>query len=877
MKMDSRLIHQIISIQAQKTPHAAAVWLPQETCTYQDLDQRSDRIAIQLRKSGVGTNTLVGICMEQSLETIEAILAVLKTGGTVAALGLEIPSARLLDLLKQYEICFVLTNTEFQIQELDLNVQVLDVRDLEKMNPDLNSLTEVDDQINVSPQDMALVLFTSGTTGHPKAVVYDHAGFVQRAALHCHEMPMESDDVYAVVSPVSSIDYWDEILIALLNGASAAVIPEEMVLQPDLLVQILEKSGTTRLLLVPSLLKGILKVKGDLKHAFRNIRLIAVGGEELSHDLKDLFYEQLPSIELVNFYGLTEGDAIFFNTSHPITGSPATVPIGRPLHNTWVDLLAEDGSLVEPGDVGEMYIASRGIARGYYKMPDLSASHFLPIPEGHACQKDLKRWGSVRYKTGDLARELPDGNLEYIGRRDRQVKIRGNTIHLNEIETAANRHLHIRESAAVMQKLSGISDYSRLALYLVADIRKVQVTEFRSFLSDWLPPFAIPSAIVFVDTIPRNMNGKVDEKALPEPELEHFNTERDFVPPSNEVEKRIVKIWEDLLHVHPIGTQDDFFDLGGDSMQIIVLLANLESEFNKNIPLNIFFQTATISKLAFFIQSEEEAQGSALVPIQTKGECAPFFCVHADGGVFLYQKLAQYLGEDQPVYGLQALDPASEEYLPSVRDMAAHYIQAIKTAQPEGPYNLGAFSLGGIILFEIAYQLAAMGEEIGLLAFLDASGPKYPRFSNTLNRMKYKITTHLATLKLLDWQGKLGYLGRRARSRLQREATSLLLGVAGWLKLPESPFIRHIRLRKTIHVAVDQYAPEWYPGKLVIFLAQEQPKGCVPDPDFGWGGLAQEIEIVEVQGSHNTIIKEPFIQDLAAVVKARIVTKKKKS
>jgi acyl carrier protein len=390
--------------------------------------------------------------------------------------------------------------------------------------------------------------------------------------------------------------------------------------------------------------------------------------------------------------------------------------IGRPIANTEIYILDSHLQPVPIGVTGELYIGGAGLARGYRNRPKLTAEKFIPNPFNH------QREGRL-YKTGDLARYLPNGDIEYLGRIDNQVKIRGFRIELGEIEAVLNTHPQIQQ--AVVIATEDIPGNQRLVAYLVSEDESISTNQLRKFLFPKLPEYMVPYAFITIDTLPLTSNGKVDRKALPAPDGE-ISREQEYVAPRTEIELQLAQIWSSVINITPVGVKDNFFELGGHSLLAVRLMSQIQQQFQSNLPLATLFQSPTIEQLAVVVGSDSSTKlWSPLVPLQPLGSLPPFFCVAGAGGNVLYfHHLARYLGGDQPFYGLQAqgLDGETKP-LQSVEEIACQYIKAIQTVQPVGPYFLGGHSFGGKVAFEMATQLQRQGQPVALVAILDTSAP----------------------------------------------------------------------------------------------------------------------------------------------------------
>jgi acyl carrier protein len=452
------------------------------------------------------------------------------------------------------------------------------------------------------------------------------------------------------------------------------------------------------------------------------LREIITAGEqlEITPQLAQLF-RRLPACRLYNHYGPSETHVV---TSYALNGPPeqwpTLPPIGRPIANTQIYIVDDNFKLPPVGVPGELCIGGENVSRGYLNRPDVTSEKFVPDPFGEA--------GARLYRTGDLARYLSDGNIEFLGRIDHQVKIRGFRIELGEIEATLRTHAAVRD--VVVQPTEGNDG---LAAYVVVERGQLNdqetiTGELRQHLGSKLPDYMVPSIFVELDALPLTPSGKVNRRALSVPEAYRPESSEEHVAPRNEVEATLVKLWQKVLGLKAIGVKDNFFELGGHSLLASRLFAQIQNTFGKNLPLVTLFQSPTVEQLAAVLR-EHESQGSwlSLVAIQPKGSRPPLFCVHAAGSnVLIYRPLARHLGVDQPVYALQArgLDGQTD---PSVRveEMAAHYIKEMRTVQPEGPYQLLGASFGGLVIYEMAQQLLAQGQQVALLAMLNTDCPVY--------------------------------------------------------------------------------------------------------------------------------------------------------
>ncbi|MGH7803565.1 MAG: thioesterase domain-containing protein, partial [Candidatus Binatia bacterium] len=549
-------------------------------------------------------------------------------------------------------------------------------------------------------------------------------------------------------------------------------------------------------------------------------------------------------------------EATVVSTAYDLTDRPTdgarTVPIGRPIANARAYVLDARLEPVPTGVAGELHLAGAGLARGYRHRADLTDERFVRDPFSTDPRARL-------YRTGDRARWRRDGNLEFLGRNDAQVKLRGFRIELGEIECALRRHASVDD--AVVTCVADGAGEKRLVAYVVVRTQ-LDVDALRRFLRTALPAYMVPAAFIPLPSLPTNANGKIDLRALPKPEIgRHSATRHDAVAAADALEYQLTRIWESVLDVRPIGTRDDFFDLGGHSLLALHLFAQIEKRTGVRLPLASLFGAPTVEQQAALIRSgPAPTRGSAVVAVQPRGTKAPFFCVHAhEGNVLFYRDLARRLGPDQPFLALQSpgLD-GTEAPLDRVEDIAARYVCDIRAFQPEGPYFLGGYCFGGPVAFEIARQLEAQGERVALLALFDAYAPGYRErkqrwIVRESIRWKERAVLHASNVVLLPRGRKLAYAVGRLRKILDR--TYVRIG------LPSSRF--HRAVRDSLARAADRYRPQPYSGDVILFRASRLRSGYVPEQSLGWDRLVTgRLDVHIVPGFYGTIVLEPRVGDL---------------
>ncbi|MFP2903699.1 non-ribosomal peptide synthetase [Pyxidicoccus sp. 3LFB2] len=712
-------IHHLFEQQASLRPDSVAVEFGEQRLTYAQLDTRANQLAHLLRLHGVGPDALVAVCLERSVELIISLLAILKAGGAYLPLDSSYPAQRL-DLMLEDAPPRLLITSQGLRSHLPVaeSVPCLLVEELS-----LSALPRSRPVSGVTSRHLAYVDFTSGSTGRPKGVAVEHRGVMRllHGARYAHLGPEET---FLLIAPLSFDASTLELWGPLLFGGRLVVFPPQSPSDLELLSTVLTRHGVTTLHLTAGLFSQVVDLKPE---SLRGVRQLLTGGDVVSAPHVRRVVEGM-FIPVTACYGPTE--STLFTSTYRMTDAAqvgSAIPIGTPIANTQVYVL--DGHLqpVPVGIPGELFIGGDGLARGYLSRPDLTAERFVPNPFSATPGERL-------YRTGDRSRWRSDGVLEFLGRIDNQVKVRGYRIELVEVEAALLAHPDVRKAVAVVRQDS--PGDKRLVVYVTGDTGPLESTELRAWVQQRLPEYMVPSAVVHLDVLPLTTNGKLDRKALPVPDVTLAHGGRHLGPrmpaqahvaPRDALELVLARTWEQVLGVQPVGVRASFFELGGHSLLAMRLVAAVREATGRQLPLAALFQAPTVEQLATLLRAGGMETSSPLVPFGTTrtGGSAPFFCVHPVGGnVLVYAELARLLGPDQPFYGLQArgLDggaPPAE----SVEEMAAEYVKAIRSVQPSGPYRLGGWSMGGVIAYEMARQLRAEGELVALLALIDAYVP----------------------------------------------------------------------------------------------------------------------------------------------------------
>ena len=813
--------------QVRRYPERLAVKTGQHELSYEALNRLANRIARAILELGTRHEEPIALLLAHDAPFIAALLAVLKTGNIYVPLDGATPRPRLAYILDDSQAGLILTDNA----NADLVAPLAgDRRRVLNVDSIGEGLAEDDLALPVSPDTVANITYTSGSTGEPKGVIQTHRGALHAALRRINNLHISSDDRSVLLYPFSFSAARQVTFAALLNGA--ALLPfhvktEGLVGLADWLI----REEVTVLDWLPTGFRHfVASLTGH--EEFPRLRLIAMSSEPVSAGDVELYKKHFSRhCIFANMLASTEAGPIrmyFLDRETRLTTT--NVPAGYPVEHMEILLLDVAGSPVGPERAGEIVIKSRYFAAGYWRKPELTAATFLPAPDG----------GDERiFRTGDLGRMRPDGCLEVVGRRDSMVKIRGYRVEPTEVELALLELPAVREAAVVARE--DAAGEQQLAAYVVpAESPGPASGTLRSLLQTKLPDYMLPAAFVSLEALPLTPNGKLDRRSLPVPDLSRLEAGSTLVGPRNEIEAQLVQIWQDLLGARPIGIRDDFFELGGHSLLAARLFARIEQTFGQHIPMSVLIEGATIEHLANLVAGHGAAGLASLVAIQASGSRPPFFCVHPLwGDVLIYRPLARLLGPDQPFYGLRAVGSDGSEMrsaFDTIEEMAAHYIREIRTVQPHGPYLLGGFSLGGVVAFEMARQLRGAGHEVGLLVVIDSSLPaEHPTGREPASDQIPKLIRQLARL----WN------------------------------FPH----RHSEFAETHHRMLKAYRPRPYPGRIIFFRAEEASPLSLLGPQERevqeiWAPLAiGGIEIRNVPGSHISLLQEPYISDLAVELK----------
>jgi amino acid adenylation domain-containing protein len=831
--------------QATLYPNRIAVKKGDALFTYNELNRLANQLAHRIVDTTGGVSGPVAFLFDQGINPVVAILGILKSGNGYLALDPAFPKARLEFMVSDSESLILITdnkNLALVSQFADPKVQILNMDEISPDTPSENL------ERDISPYTLAHLEYTSGSTGQPKGCPKSNLQCMHDIYSQTNRRFINPDDRYILLFTAGFGLSKVPILSTLLNGA--CLFPYDIKDEGlSGLADFLLREKITIYYSVPSTFRHFTSML-KTENGFPDLRLVMLSGETILKNDVELYKKYFsPTCILDVVLGGTEFQEIcsyMISKDTQITGG--IVPVGYLDEDKYVLLLNEEGVEVPVGEVGEIVVQSRFISSSYWRRPEQTEAAFKPVP-------GLE--GVNQYRTGDLGRFGPDGCLEHLGRKDRQVKIRGHRVELTEIIYALMNIPAIKD-AYVLGRPDSAGENKLVAYLVPAENAAISISHIREELAENLPVYMIPAEFLFMSEFPKTPSGKIDELALPEPERTRESLDSAFVSPQNQVEDQMVSIWETLLDVHPVGIKDDFFALGGHSLLALRFIAEVEDKLGVTIPFPALVQSRTIEKLASLVQDQAALSSwSHLVALQPLGSKPPFYCVPPSAvTVMIFKDLAKYLDVDRPFYGLEytGMDKETEAF-DSIPAIARYNLDRIRSLQPEGPYYLGGMCFGGLIAYEMASQLVSEGEQVAFLGILDSTHAPYlskPRAYYVF------LLTRFINQKILRYRFPVGMAPlRQATKKFE----------------PGDDFSKRVYQVFTTHnYARVKYIATPYPGKITLFNTAGSRGDFSRDQ---WRAVTKEdLEAVSIPGIHagareglvnpeQSFIFEPNVQVLA--------------
>ncbi|QFS52457.1 non-ribosomal peptide synthetase [Nostoc sphaeroides] len=863
---ETALLHTLVFEQVSLRPEQRAVVtsdsygeLRYRTLTYLELGDRAIDLAHHLQQLRVYPNQLVAIVMDRGWEQVVAALGILAAGAAYLPIDPGLPTERQWYLLEQAKVQIVLTQTRLEsLLDWPENIQRLCV------DADIKSLHNQFLETVVKPEDLAYIIYTSGSTGLPKGVMISHQSVVNTILDINQRFGVNADDRILALSSLSfDLSVYD--IFGTLAAGGTIVIPEAASTKdPNHWIELIAKYQITIWNSVPALMQMLVEYASHHPEiAFNNLRLVLLSGDRIPLSLPQQVKALSEKAKVISLGGATE--ASIWSILYPIEDATTkSIPYGRPMANQRFYVLKET---LEPCPVwvpGHLYIGGIGLAKGYWCDEKKTEASFIIHPQ---TKERL-------YKTGDWGRYLPDGNIEFLGRDDFQVKINGYRIELGEIEVALQQHTAIKEAIANVLEEQGNRSLIGYIVPKSEKISKINLSELRHFLQTKLPEYMIPSTFMLLESLPLTANGKMNRQALPAPSKTP-ELEKTLVLPRNPIEEILISIWVEVFQSNQIGINDSFFELGGHSFLALQLIAKIHQKLGKNIAISTLFQYPTVAGLANSLIKNTAA--SVLVPIRVEGTQPPLFCIHPSGGqVMVYQHLAACLDSNQPIYGLQSrtLNNSLPEYN-SINNMAVEYAKVIRKHQSNGPFYLMGWSMGGVLAVSVAKELEQQDQEVAFVGIVDAFllPNNIPNFeSDPLQELGLVFGENFADILMnLDTveQEKLRdeLIGLSAIECLGR------LIIWGQEKNLLATDISVNMLEKQVHLTeiheqmLKVHHPPRIQAQLYIWEALEQFAGGLSRTD--WSQYTTNATYTEIiDANHFTIMRPPNIQNLAQKLQA---------
>lgn len=859
-----RAVHELIEDAAIQFEDKIAVFCNDNHYTYRELNEKANQLGHFLISKGLKKGEVVGIIMDRSVNTIVAILGTLKAGGAYLPVDTDYPPGRI-EYILQDASRMHLTDSRYSGKFSTVSEEIVFDDAFPKSSPFSTTAPE----IQVSSEDAAYIIYTSGSTGRPKGVILEHGNLYNFLKIVEENPKVSAEAKFLAVSSISFDIAILEVLLPYVHGAQCYILDQVQRKDPGMILEQVETHHITHMFATPSHWKMLLD-SNRWTSKFPQFNVIS-GGEALSIELARQLLPLTKS--LWNIYGPTE--TTVYSTIKEITNDVEPITIGKAVHGTQIYILDESLKAVKMGEIGELFIAGDGVGRGYLNRPELTSENFLKDP------RDASGNGRM-YRTGDLGKFTPDGEIIIQGRKDFQVKIRGHRIELGEIEQALLQLTHVRDAVVLTKEIN--SGHNSLVAYILSQhsgaekngkalqATPTQVKEWNSELQHFLPVYMLPMEYLMVDKFPLTTSGKVDRKSLEKIEITAHEPTAFIVSAETSEEKIIAEIWEKALGISPIDITHDFFELGGHSMIAVQVMSILEKKVNIKLPISVLFESPTIQSLARLIQSKDgKNPWKSLVAIKPTGSKIPLYIVHGGGmNVMPFYSIAKHLDADQPLYGLQAYGlNGKDEPHTTIESIASHYVKELTQQNPQGPYALAGYSLGGIVAFEMARQLKLQGKEIRSLLMFDTYAIKSDHRSNsvvrTYNFLRNEWGKRLFDLDMLISNPQLLKRLKKTSFRHKMRKVKRTLNIQE--KEKEAEIIQIINKIKKIHVqAGDNYIIPPYDGEIYLFRAKIRTNYERDFKFFGWKPYVKKVNVIEMEGEHTTMFEPPHEKDFVRIL-----------
>jgi len=838
-------IQQLFNHAAQRHKDKPAISFKDESISYGNLNVRAENLSRAILHFAPDED-IIGVSTTRDLNMVVAVIAILKAGKAYLPLDPTYPEDRLIQIIEDSGLNFCVASaienkffSKLDLETIDFDrTYSLPVQTLPFENPNV------------------YVLYTSGSTGKPKGVYLTQLAVVNLIIWQNNSSIANADSKTLQFAPLTFDVSFQEIFATLTTGGQLILIDDVMRLNPDNLLEKIERDKINRIYLPFVALQFLAETAGSIGTFPSALQEVMTAGEQLKITPQvENFFKAIPGCVLYNQYGPTECHVV---TQLKLSGDPAKWPglpnIGKPIDNTEIYITGENMEILHDGETGELCIAGASLASGYLNKPELTGQKFLPLNLGNSSQTRI-------YRTGDLARVLSDGNLEFIGRNDDQVKIRGYRVEVGEIEVMLNRVPGIAQ--AVILAKEDHNGQKRLVAYISSANGQEDTAYVRAEIQQKLPVYMIPSVFVWIKEFPRTGSGKIDRLALPVPDQLHFANQSTCIAPQTDTEKQIAKIWEELLQIKDIGIDDNFFEMGGHSLIAVQFMIQIEKTNGHGLPLATLFEYPTIRTLARLFDGQNRPTAyTPLVPIKPSGSKTPIYIVHGGGyNVLNFSGIGLHVDSEQPVFGIQAqgLDGIGEP-MDNMEDIARYYIESILAQNPTGPYALAGYSFGGYVVIEMARQLRLIGHDIKLLAIFDTNAKNLDFHGNGMGVYVEKIKKQLPKFwwivksffrnpkKTLTYQGY--WLSKKM---------NFIPGMDTAAEHPDGAIYEIMRrIDEKYEIAYQAYKLTPFDEKIHLFRATDNIYFVEDYKYLGWKKYAKKgVEVYDVPGDHKTMLLAP--------------------
>lgn len=864
-EVSNELMHTLFIKKAIANPGKLALQSSKVNMTYHELHQFSNRVASAIWDAGLKPNELVGVVMHKGWEQVPAVLATLFAGGAYMPVDAAYPKDRINSLLETGNVKIVLTQRDvYAKQEWPEHIKVMVIEESAFIYEPAETPAPIQNK-----EDLAYVIFTSGSTGVPKGVMIDHAGAVNTLLdINQRFNVNENDKVLAISALNFDLSVYD--IFGTLAAGGTIIMPDEGDQRdPGKLAEWVKNGAVTIWNSVPAFVQIFTEyLAPESLEKVKSLRLFMMSGDWIPVDLPGKMQHYFPQAGIYSLGGATE--ASIWSIIYPIeTVSPEwrSIPYGKAMVNQTFEVLDEALLPVPQWATGELYIGGIGVAKGYWRDEKRTGDSFIIHP------KDGRRL----YRTGDLGRFLPDGNIEFLGRADNQIKIQGFRVELGEIETVLKLHDLVKDCLVADKEV--LPGEKQLVAYVIPNetsrlypsgLTDEAGNELRKFLRDTLPDYMVPKYFIRITEIPVTANGKVNKKALPLPALKSVTP--NLMLPRNEMERRIAAIWKGILNVESFSMVDSFFDLGGHSISAVRLISTINRQFNKEFPVSVLNEYNTVEALSSLIDNEADISFSSLVELNRNGAREPFFCIHPiSGHVMSYQDLAKHV-TDRPFIGIQSPGIVGKDSeLDSVEKMAAYYLTLIRQRQPVGPYFIGGWSFGGIVAYEIARRLEEVGEQVLCVVLIDSF---LPQMENSYSDEESLFHTFIS-----DLQGRFPQLVVNAddftRGTLEEKQNRLLTILKGYAILPEETDNRQMEILYQVYryntIAMHNYQVQPIRSAVHLIKALQvnmeafRNHPLASNPALGWEQYC-DVTVGEMDGDHYSLFNSMNAPHLAVQI-----------